>query len=67
MRLSPVFGIPIEPEKEIILTVVEMEQTDTILSAIESAAELDTPGMGIAFVISLEKIARQGSHDTWVF
>ena len=61
-----VFGIPIEPEKEIILTVVEMEQTDTILSAIESAAELDTPGMGIAFVISLEKIAGRG-HMTHGF
>ena len=52
-----VFGLPIEPEKEIILTVVEVDQTETILSAIERAAELDSPGMGIAFVINLEKIA----------
>ncbi len=52
-----VFGLPIEPEKEIILTMVEIDQTDTILSAIEQAAELDTPGMGIAFVLNLEKIA----------
>jgi nitrogen regulatory protein PII len=52
-----VFGLPIEPEKEIILTVVEVDQTETILSAIERAAELDSPGVGIAFVINLEKIA----------
>ena len=52
-----VFGLPIEPEKEVILTVVEVDQTETILSAIERAAELDSPGMGIAFVINLEKIA----------
>lgn len=51
------FGLPIEPEKEIILTVVEVDQTDRILSAIEKAAELNNPGMGIAFVLSLEKIA----------
>lgn len=51
------FGLPIEPEKEIILTVVEVDQTDVILSAIEEAAELNTPGMGIAFVINLEKMA----------
>ncbi|MCA1915018.1 P-II family nitrogen regulator [Methanospirillum hungatei] len=52
-----VFGLPIEPEKEIIFTVVEVDQTDAILSAIEKAAELGSPGMGIAFVINLEKIA----------
>ena len=44
-------------KKEVILTVVEVDQTDAILSAIERAAELDSPGMGIAFVINLEKIA----------
>lgn len=52
-----VFGIPIEPEKEIILTVVEKDKTDAILAAIENAVELNTPGMGIAFVISLERTA----------
>lgn len=52
-----IFGLPIEPEKEIILTIVEPEQTDSILAAIEEAAQLDTPGMGIAFVVGLDKIA----------
>lgn len=52
-----VFGLPIEPEKEIIFTIVELGQTDVVLAAIEKAAELNTPGMGIAFVINLEKIA----------
>lgn len=51
------FGLPIEPEKEIILTVVEVAQTDQILSAIEEAAELHNPGMGIAFVLNIDKIA----------
>lgn len=36
---------------------MEVDQTDKILSAIEQAAELSTPGMGIAFVLNLEKIA----------
>ena len=49
-------GIPIEPEKEIILTVVSKKQTDDILKAIKKAGELDKPGMGIGFVISLEKV-----------
>ncbi|MDD3976732.1 P-II family nitrogen regulator [Methanomicrobium antiquum] len=52
-----VFGLPIEPEKEIVLTIIDAGQTDAILSAIESAAKLNIPGMGIAFVVNLEKIA----------
>jgi nitrogen regulatory protein PII len=36
---------------------VEVDQTDTVLAAIEEAAELNNPGMGIAFVVNLEKIA----------
>ncbi|KAF5086179.1 P-II family nitrogen regulator [Methanospirillum sp. J.3.6.1-F.2.7.3] len=56
-EMQSILGLPIEPEKEVILTIVEPEQTDEILLAIEKAAQLDTPGMGIAFVISLNKIA----------
>ncbi len=51
-----IFGIPIEPEKEIILTVVSKTQTDDILKAIRESGELDKPGMGIGFVISLDKV-----------
>lgn len=51
-----ILGIPIEPEKEVILTVVSKIQTDDILKAIRKAGELDKPGMGIGFVIPLEKV-----------
>ena len=51
-----ILGIPIEPEKEIILTVVSKTQTDDILKAIRESGELDKPGMGIGFVISLDKV-----------
>jgi len=51
-----VFGIQIEPEKEIILTVIRAEQKDEILREIERAAELDAPGKGLAFVLPLEKV-----------
>lgn len=51
-----ILGIPIEPEKEIVLTVVSKKQTDTILKAITDAGELDKPGMGIGFVISLDRV-----------
>ena len=50
-------GIPIEPEKEIILTIVLVEQTERVLEAIIKAGKLEKPATGIAFVISLEKVA----------
>lgn len=50
-------GIPIEPEKEIVLTAVPKEISSKVLSAIMAAARLDQPGTGIAFVIELKKIA----------
>jgi nitrogen regulatory protein P-II 1 len=50
-------GIPIEPEKEIVLTAVPREMTDKVLGSIVRGAELDKPGTGIAFVIPLKRIA----------
>ncbi|OPX74591.1 MAG: hypothetical protein A4E40_01224 [Methanoregulaceae archaeon PtaU1.Bin059] len=50
-------GIPIEPEKEIVFTVVDPEQTEQVLEAISRGAELETPGRGIAFVIPLQRVA----------
>lgn len=51
-----VFGIKIEPEKEIILTVVSAEQRDHILSEAQRAADLNVPGNGLAFYLPLEKV-----------
>jgi nitrogen regulatory protein P-II 1 len=52
-----IFGMSIEPEKEILLTIVETEQVDTILDEIVRAAELNETGRGIAFVLPVERIA----------
>lgn len=49
-------GIPIEPEKEIVLTIVPEDDTDRILDAIIKAGKLDKPGAGIAFVLDLKKV-----------
>lgn len=51
-----IFGIPIEPEKEIVLTVVYTEEADAILQEIIRAAELSEPNRGLAFVVPLEKV-----------
>lgn len=52
-----IFGMSIEPEKEIVLTIVPEDQVDTILAAIVTAAELEDTGRGMAFVVPVLKLA----------
>lgn len=57
-------GVPIEPEKDVLLVLIPREETDTILDAMVSAGRLDEPGKGIAFVLDVprvEGIAHRGS------
>ncbi len=49
-------GIPIEPEKEIVLTVTYSDRTESILAEIVRASDLGKPGMGIAFVLPISRI-----------
>jgi len=46
----------IEPEKEVVLTMVRADQVDAILDEIVRAAELDAEGRGMAFVLPVHKI-----------
>lgn len=50
-------GIPIEPEKEIVITAVPRRICDDVFAAIVDKAELNKPGSGIAFVIDAKKTA----------
>lgn len=52
-----ILGIPIEPEKEIVLTLTYSDQCDGILQEIVRAAELEQPGHGLAFVVPVSKVA----------
>lgn len=54
---AKLFGIPIEPEKEIILTLIPKEKTQLVLETILSHADLCKPGKGIAFVLPIDKVA----------
>jgi nitrogen regulatory protein PII len=51
------FGIIIEPEKEVILTLVGEDKVDSVLEALVSAGKLAQPGYGIAFVVDVKKVA----------
>lgn len=49
-------GIPIEPEKEIVLTVTYSHKNDDILNEIIRSVDLCKPGAGIAFVVPVSKV-----------
>lgn len=51
-----IFGVSIEPEKEIVLTVVYQDKIDTILEEIVRAADLNETGRGIAFVVPVDMV-----------
>ncbi|MFD1852058.1 P-II family nitrogen regulator [Oceanobacillus bengalensis] len=52
---AKLFNITIEPEKEIVLTLISRDKTSDVLKSIEEDGELNQPGKGIAFVIEVEK------------
>jgi nitrogen regulatory protein P-II 1 len=51
-----ILGIPVEPEKEIVLSLTYPDKTESVLEAIVQAGELDKPGAGIAFLIPVERL-----------
>jgi nitrogen regulatory protein PII len=49
------FSIPIEPEKEIVMILSEQATTDTIVASIQKELKIDEPGMGVLFVLDVNK------------
>jgi len=52
---AKLFSFTIEPEKDIVLTLVPADRTEKVLDAIVTATKLNEPGHGIAFVLDVEK------------
>jgi len=50
------FGIIIEPEKEIVLIMVEEQIRDDVLEAVDKGIDLGKPGNGVAFVLDISKV-----------
>ena len=47
--------MPIEPEKEVVMILAKNEIVDNISSAIREELKIDEPGMGIMFVLDVNK------------
>lgn len=54
---SKILGILIEPEKEVVFTLITKDKTDAVLDAIVDGMELEKPGRGIAFVLDVPRVA----------
>lgn len=54
---AKLFGIAIEPEKDVVLTLLPEDQVEKVLEAIRAAVALDEPGHGIAFVLPVKSVA----------
>ena len=50
-------GLAIVPEKEVIMIVTSQAETQRIFDVVVDAAKLDTPGMGIAYIIPIHAAA----------
>ena len=50
------FNIAIQPEKEIVMILVESKIKNDILHALYKAVGLNTPGQGIAFTLPVESV-----------
>jgi len=51
------FGITLDPEKEVILSLVSREFLEPVLKAFEKSADLSKPGKGIGFVLDVPRAA----------
>ncbi|GHT29015.1 P-II family regulatory protein [Planctomycetales bacterium] len=56
LAVKLMLGISIEPEKEIVLTVINEEQVQTIQEAILKEIDLTQPNKGISFVVPLDSV-----------
>lgn len=48
------WGLRIEPEKEIIFTIVAGDNAQKAMDAAVAAGELDKPGNGLSFIVDVE-------------
>jgi nitrogen regulatory protein PII len=55
-------GISLEPEKEVVLSVVRSDEREVILNEIVSATDLEKPGAGIAFTLPIDKLLGISHH-----
>ncbi len=64
LEAEKLFNIAIQPEKEIVMILVEKKIKNDILHALYSAVGLDTAGQGIAFSVPVESVVGLNTDAT---
>ena len=59
-----ILGISIEPEKDIVLTLIEEEKVDVVYKTICEKMYLHEPSKGISFVLPLDKVLGLGHSSS---
>lgn len=49
------FSMAIEPEKEIVMIITEIEKSEAIMASIRSRLEIDKPGHGVMFAFEVDQ------------
>ncbi|MCR6106081.1 P-II family nitrogen regulator [Salipaludibacillus agaradhaerens] len=52
---AKLLSIAIEPEKDVVLTLIKKSKTKDVLSALETDVKINDPGKGISFVLPIEQ------------
>lgn len=63
IEAEKLFNILIQPEKEMVLIIVEPELKDDILHTLYKSVGMGTPGQGIAFSLPIDGIAGLPADD----
>ena len=53
---AKLFGILIEPEKEVVLTLTDSTKTDLIVDSISKKININKPGKGVLFVLDVKRV-----------
>jgi len=51
-----ILGICIEPEKEIMLSLIAKDKSEAIINEIVKVADLNKPGTGLAFTVPVDRV-----------
>lgn len=63
VEAEKLFQISVQPEKEMVMILVESKLRDDILHALYRAVGLNTPGQGIAFSLPVDSVVGLSSFE----
>lgn len=52
-----IFGLVIEPEKEIVIMLIKREDVDRVTKSVREAIDIEKPGQGIMFIMDVNRTA----------